>query len=46
MLLYLKIERGIVMENEKLKIFNDSGYLGIATREEVHRIGHWHETFH
>jgi isopentenyldiphosphate isomerase len=34
------------METEKLKIFHDSGYLGTATREEVHRIGHWHETFH
>jgi isopentenyldiphosphate isomerase len=35
------------MENEKLKIFDkDRNRIGVATREEVHRIGHWHETFH
>jgi isopentenyldiphosphate isomerase len=35
------------MENEKLKIFDEHGnQIGIATREEVHRIGHWHEAFH
>lgn len=35
------------MENERLKIFDDHGNeIGIATREEVHRLGHWHETFH
>ena len=31
------------MENEKLKIFDkDRNQIGFATREEVHRIGHWH----
>ncbi|TXK67406.1 NUDIX domain-containing protein [Paenibacillus sp. N3.4] len=35
------------MENEKLKIFDkDRNQVGVATREEVHRIGHWHEAFH
>jgi isopentenyldiphosphate isomerase len=33
--------------SEKLKIFNENRYaIGIADREEVHKIGHWHETFH
>ncbi|NOU98620.1 NUDIX hydrolase [Paenibacillus planticolens] len=35
------------MENEKLKIFDkDRKQVGVATREEVHRVGHWHEAFH
>jgi isopentenyldiphosphate isomerase len=35
------------MENEKLKIFDeDRNQIGVTTREEVHRIGHWHEAFH
>ncbi|XEC92473.1 NUDIX domain-containing protein [Paenibacillus tarimensis] len=35
------------MENEMLKIFDDNKtQIGIATREEVHRLGHWHEAFH
>lgn len=35
------------MEEEKLKIFDhDRNEIGVATREEVHRIGHWHEAFH
>lgn len=35
------------METEKLKIFDEQrNYLGVATREEVHKVGHWHETFH
>jgi isopentenyldiphosphate isomerase len=35
------------MDNEKLKIFDEHrNQIGIATREEVHRIGHWHEAFH
>ncbi|NOU95904.1 NUDIX domain-containing protein [Paenibacillus sp. LMG 31456] len=35
------------MENEVFKIFDDNrNPIGIATRNEVHRIGHWHETFH
>ncbi|MBA4496112.1 NUDIX hydrolase [Paenactinomyces guangxiensis] len=35
------------MENETLKIFDEHGnQTGVATREEVHRIGYWHETFH
>ncbi|WP_326100386.1 NUDIX hydrolase [Paenibacillus pabuli] len=36
-----------MMENEMLKIFDDNrNQIGIATREEVHRLGHWHEAFH
>lgn len=35
------------METELLKIFDDeSNHIGEATREEVHRIGFWHEVFH
>lgn len=35
------------MEKELLKIFNENGNAsGIAARAEVHREGHWHETFH
>jgi isopentenyldiphosphate isomerase len=35
------------MESEMLKIFDQQGiYLGTATRSEVHKAGHWHETFH
>ena len=35
------------MEKELLKIFDDNrNYLGVASREEVHRNGYWHETFH
>jgi isopentenyldiphosphate isomerase len=35
------------MENELLKIFDDDrNPIGEATREEVHKIGYWHETFH
>jgi hypothetical protein len=35
------------MENELLKIFDDnSNHIGFATRDEVHRLGFWHETFH
>ncbi|MEW9502073.1 NUDIX hydrolase [Jeotgalibacillus marinus] len=35
------------MDTEKINIFDeDNKQLGVATREEVHRIGHWHETFH
>jgi isopentenyldiphosphate isomerase len=35
------------MESEKLKIFDENrNQIGVATREEVHRIGHWHEAFH
>jgi isopentenyldiphosphate isomerase len=36
-----------MMENEILKTFDsDRNQIGVATREEVHRIGHWHEAFH
>ncbi|QFG00241.1 NUDIX hydrolase [Psychrobacillus glaciei] len=35
------------MENEMLKIFDgDRNEIGKASREEVHRLGLWHETFH
>lgn len=35
------------MESEKIKIFDkDRNELGVATREEVHKFGYWHETFH
>ncbi|MBS2970870.1 NUDIX hydrolase [Metabacillus sp. KIGAM252] len=35
------------METELLKVLDESGRcLGTATREEVHRKGYWHETFH
>lgn len=35
------------MESELLKIFDEQGrVLGTAPRSEVHKRGHWHETFH
>ena len=35
------------MEDEQLKIFDSKrNPIGVATREEVHRIGLWHESFH
>ncbi|WP_312476564.1 NUDIX domain-containing protein [Neobacillus sp.] len=35
------------MENEQLKIFDSKRKpIGVATREEVHRFGLWHESFH
>ena len=35
------------MESEILNIFNEHHQpIGTATRKEVHRLGHWHETFH
>ncbi|KOF10975.1 hypothetical protein AC739_06160 [Planococcus glaciei] len=35
------------METEELNIFDEyRNLLGIETREDVHRKGHWHETFH
>ncbi|PGZ97828.1 NUDIX hydrolase [Bacillus pseudomycoides] len=35
------------MESELLKIFDEHrNPVGVATREEVHKLGHWHETFH
>ncbi|MFE4712635.1 NUDIX domain-containing protein [Paenibacillus sp. NPDC056722] len=35
------------MNSEILKIFDDNrNTIGVSTREEVHRLGLWHETFH
>ncbi|WP_191562248.1 NUDIX hydrolase [Metabacillus idriensis] len=35
------------MKQELLRIFDDNHKpIGIAAREEVHKFGHWHETFH
>ncbi len=35
------------MENEMLKIFDQHrNQIGVASREEVHRVGYWHEAFH
>jgi isopentenyldiphosphate isomerase len=35
------------MESELLRIFNEQGNeIGAAPRSEVHKAGHWHETFH
>lgn len=35
------------MESERIRVFDaDRNPIGIASREEVHRIGYWHEVFH
>lgn len=35
------------MEAEKINIYTESNqYLGMAAREDVHRQGYWHQTFH
>ena len=35
------------MDSEKIRIVDDRRRpLGVTTREEVHRKGYWHETFH
>ncbi|KON89871.1 NUDIX hydrolase [Sporosarcina globispora] len=35
------------METELLNIFDENRkQIGVASREEVHKKGHWHETFH
>jgi isopentenyldiphosphate isomerase len=40
-------KRGIFMETELIKIYDkDRNSLGVVTRSEVHKFGHWHETFH
>jgi isopentenyldiphosphate isomerase len=37
----------VSLENEKLKVFDEyKNQIGIATREEVHRLGYWHKAFH
>lgn len=35
------------MEIETLNVFDEQGnQIGVATRDEVHKHGYWHETFH
>ncbi|MGD6832942.1 NUDIX hydrolase [Sutcliffiella halmapala] len=35
------------MESESLRVFDESGNcVGVETREEIHKKGYWHETFH
>lgn len=35
------------MESEYFKVFDDDyNEIGVASREDVHRLGLWHETFH
>lgn len=35
------------MQIEQLKIFDENrNHIGVATREDIHRLGFWHETFH
>ncbi|PSL40256.1 isopentenyldiphosphate isomerase [Planomicrobium soli] len=35
------------MEAEKITVCDEDGVsLGVATRQEIHEKGHWHETFH
>jgi len=35
------------METERLRIFDDDrNPIGVATREEAHKLGYWHEVFH
>ena len=35
------------METEKIAVFSEKGaFLNVATRQEVHEKGYWHETFH
>lgn len=35
------------MESEQIKIFDEFGNeIGVETRENIHKYGYWHETFH
>lgn len=35
------------MDSELLNIFNeDKVPIGVATREDIHKYGYWHEAFH
>ena len=35
------------MESEQIRIFDESrNQIGVANREDVHRLGYWHEAFH
>lgn len=46
-LLIYKVKVVSTLQVESLKIFDEFGkHIGEATRDEVHKNGYWHETFH